>query len=107
MVRNHEFGVSEAKVVVVVPEENRAYRERATSPPLAMAFPNRTVSGIVEETLVHPDREYVSVSQSNLADHVRSRCGAAATAWDEYHHNRYGWWNGRPGRHASDSARSS
>ena len=91
MVRNRELGVSEAKVVVVVPDGNRAYRERVTSPPLAMTFPNRTVSGIVEETLVHPHRRYVSVSQSNLADSVRSRCGDETKAWCEYHHNRYGW----------------
>ena len=58
MVRNHELGVSEAKVVVVVPDGNRAYRERVTSPPLAQTFPDRTVSGIVEETLVRPVREY-------------------------------------------------
>ena len=91
MVRNRELGVSEAKVVVVVPNGNRAYRERGTSPPLAMAFPDRTVSGIVEEALVHPDRSYVSVSQSNLAYPVRTRCRDAATAWGKYHQNRYGW----------------
>ena len=90
MVRNRELGATQAKVVVVVPEGNRAYRERVTSPSLAMVFPNRTVSGIVEETLVHPDHSYTSVSQSNLAEAVRSRCGVAATAWGEYHHDRYG-----------------
>ena len=91
MVRNRELGVSEAKVVVVVPDGNRTYRERVTSPSLAMAFPNRTVSGIVEETVVHRDREYASVSQSNLADVVRSRCGNDWPAWGTYHRNRYGW----------------
>ena len=91
MVRSRELGVTAAKVVVVVPEGNRAYRERVTSPPLAMAFPNRTVSGIVEETLVHPGRSYASVSQSNFAGAVRSRCGDATTHWDAYHHDRYGW----------------
>ena len=91
MVRNRELGVTEAKVVVVVPEGNRAYRDRATSPPLANAFPNRTVSGIVEETLVRPDRSYTSVSQSNLADSVRNRCGNDSPAWGAYHRDRYGW----------------
>ena len=33
---------------------NRTYRERVTSPPLAMTFPDRTVSEIVEETLCPP-----------------------------------------------------
>ena len=91
MVHNRELGVSEAKVVVVVPEGNRAYRERMTSPPLAKAFPNRTVSGIIEATLVHPDRSYTSVSQSNLADSVRRWYGDPTTAWGAYHRDRYGW----------------
>ena len=91
MVRNHELGVSEAKVAVVVPDGNRAYRERVTSPPLAKAFPNRTVSGIVDETLVQSDREYASVSQSSLASAVRSRCGNETAYWGEYHRDRYGW----------------
>ena len=91
MVRARELGVSEAKVVVVVSEGNRAYRERVTSPWLAMAFPDRSVSGIVEEALLRPDREYASVSQSNLADAVRNRYGDELTPWGVYHHDRYGW----------------
>ena len=91
MVRNRELEVSEAKVVVVVPEGNRAYRERVTSPSLAMAFPDRTVSGIVEEALVDRDRVYASVSQSDLAEAVRRRRGDDAAAWSEYHRERYGW----------------
>ena len=91
MVHNRELDVTNAKVVVVVPEGNRAYRERVTSPPLAMAFPDRTLSSIVEETLVHPDRSYSSVSQSNLADSVRSRCRDETADWGAYHRDRYGW----------------
>ena len=91
IVRNHELGVSDAKVVVVAPEENRAYRERVTSPWFAATFPNLTISDIVRETLVHPDGAYASVSQSTLADAVRRRCGDAAASWGAYHHERYGW----------------
>ena len=91
MVRNCEFGVSEAKVVVVVPEGNRAYRERVTSPWLAREFPNRTVSDIVRETLVHSDRAYVTVSQSVLADSVRARCGIIAAPWGDFQCERYRW----------------
>ena len=78
MVRNGELGVSEAKVVVVAPEGNQAYRERVTSPWLAREFSNRTVSDIVHETLVHPDRLYASVSQAKLAPAVREHCGQTA-----------------------------
>ena len=91
MVRNRELGVSEAMVVVVVPEGNRAYRERVTSPWLAREFPNRTISDIVLETLVHSDRAYVTVSQSVFADSVRARCGNTAGPWGDFQHERYGW----------------
>ena len=91
MVRDCEFGVSKAKVIVVVPEGNRAYRERITSPWFAKAFPNRTVSDIVLETLVDPHSTYASVSQSTLADGVREHCGEAAASWSAYHRDRYGW----------------
>ena len=64
MVRNRELGVSEAKVVVVVPEGNLAYRRRVTSPWLASEFPNLTVSDILRETLVQPDHAYTTVSQA-------------------------------------------
>ena len=74
-----------------MPENNRAYRERVTSPRFATAFPNRSVADIVRETLVDPDNAYVSVSQSTLADAVRGHCGEAAAAWSTYHRQRYGW----------------
>ena len=90
MVRNQELGVTEAKVVVVVPEGNRAYRERVTSPPLAKAFPNRTVSGIVEETLVRPDHAYMTVCPSTLANAVRTRCEEGVASWSDYHFRRFG-----------------
>ena len=89
--REMELGVSEAKVVVVVPEENRAYRERVTSPWFATTFPNRAVSDIVHGTLVDPDGTYATVSQSILAGAVREHCAEAAASWSAYHRARYGW----------------
>ena len=91
MVRDREIGVSEAKVVVVVPDGNRTYRERITSPWFATAFPNRAVSDIVRETLVAPGNTYASVSQSTLADAVREHCADAVSSWSAYHRDRYGW----------------
>ena len=91
MVRDRELGVSQAKVVVVVPDGNRAYRERITSPCFAEEFPNRNVSEVVRETLVDPDSTYVSISQPTLADAVRKQCGEAARSWSDYHGGRYGW----------------
>ena len=91
MVRYRELGVSEAKVVVVVPEGNRAYRERVTSPWLAKAFPKMAVSDIVNKTLVNPDRLYAPVPQSALSDVVRTESGQGAITWGKYHAERYGW----------------
>ena len=52
MMTNGELGVSEAKVVVVVPEGNSAYRGRITSPPLANRFPHfKSVSEAMCATL--------------------------------------------------------
>ena len=91
MVHGRELGVSEAKVVVVAPDGNQAYRERITSSWFARIFPNRTVSDIVRETLLDPDSTYASVPQSTLADAVREHCADAATSWSAYHRDRYGW----------------
>ncbi len=56
MMTNGELGVSEAKVVVVVPEGNSAYRGRITSPPLANRFPHfKSVSEAMCATLKQPD----------------------------------------------------
>ena len=91
MVRNHELGVTEAKVVVVVPEGNRAYRERVTSPWLARKFPIGTVADIVQETLFPSDRANISVSQSHLAASLRKKIGPTVLSWSRYHQKRYGW----------------
>ena len=91
MVRNRELGVTEAKVVVVVPEGNRAYRDRVTSPWLARKFPSGTVSDIVQETLVHPAESYASIPQSDLAHAPREHCGSTVASWGSYIQERYGW----------------
>ena len=91
MVRNGELGVSEAKVVVVAPEGNQAYRERVTSPWFAREFPNATVSDLLHGALIHPAGAYVSISQSVLANAVSTETGAATFEWAGYHRARYGW----------------
>ena len=91
MVRNRELGVSEAKVVVVVPEGNRAYRDRVTSPWLARRFPSGTVADIVQEMLVHPGEAYASTPQSDLSHAARKHCGDTVASWGSYIQERYGW----------------
>lgn len=91
MVRNRELGVTEAKVAVVVPEGNRAYRDHVTSPWLARKFPSGTVSDIVQETLVHPGEAYASIPQADLSHSAREHCGDTVAPWGSYIQERYGW----------------
>ena len=91
MVRDRELGVSEAKVVVVVPRGNTAYRRQITSPPLAKRFPQlETVSDVMRATLKHPDRA-ASVCPSMLLEAVERECGAAVSSWAAYVRERYGY----------------
>ncbi|MDE2767689.1 MAG: hypothetical protein OXO54_08350 [Chloroflexota bacterium] len=92
MVADRELDVSEAKVVVVVPAGNLAYRERITSPELSTLFPEaRSAADVMRNTLSHPDRDFASVCPSVLAGAVRRTCGESATAWGNYLRKRYGW----------------
>ena len=93
MVRNSELGVSMAKVAIVVPEGNRAYRERITSPNLKAAFKSaRTVEEAVRAAIAQPpDEAFAVVSPSVMAAAVRRRCGDAASQWSDYIRDRYGW----------------
>ena len=91
MVGNRELGVSEAKVVVVVPRGNTAYRRRITSPPLAERFPQlKTVSDVMRATLKHADRAFATVCPSMLLEAVERECGATVSSWTAYMRERYG-----------------
>ena len=89
MVKRRELNVTEAKVVVVVPRQNRAYRERITSEPLARRFPElRTVEEVVRSTLKHPGG-FATVDYSMLIDAVERGCGEKAGVWAAYQRERY------------------
>ena len=91
MVRKGELGVTEAKVVVVVPEGNTAYRERITSPYLEKRFPDpKKVSDVFRATLKQPDDAYDIVCPSVLIDAVEEECGDAVSEWVKYQRKRYG-----------------
>ena len=91
MVTDGELGIPEAKVVVVVPEDNLAYREQITSPPLARQFPHLyTVADVMRATLKQPDTSFASVCPSLLLEAVEQACGAAAALWAAYCRERYG-----------------
>ena len=92
MVMRNELGVSETKVVLVVPDGNVEYRGGITSPSLRAAFPDAaTVEGVVRAAMNVPDRDFAVVSQHAIAEIVRARCGGAARRWSDYILDRYGW----------------
>ena len=92
MVKQRELDVSEAKVVVVVPNENKAYREVVPSLPLAKRFPMlKTVEDVMRATLKRPDDTFSLICPSTLVDAVRRECGGAVASWAAYQQERYGW----------------
>lgn len=92
MVARQELGVSEAKVVLVVPDGNADYRRSQTSPGLHAAFPGAaSVEEVTAAALTAPDRDFAVIGQHAIAEAVRARCGPVARDWSEYHFDRYGW----------------
>lgn len=91
MVENRELGVSDAKVIAVVPSGNTMYRDRITSPPLAQRLPDlKTVSDVFRATLKQPDDAYAMVCPSTLVAAVERECGGVAADWVAYQRERYG-----------------
>ena len=68
MVADRELGVGDARVVVVVPEENTeyrqmSYRKKISSPPLIERFPDKKfVPDIFRATLKRPDDAFAMIS---------------------------------------------
>ena len=96
MVRECELGIDEAKVVVVVPEENWAYRtvsdgRTTTSPLLAQRFPQlKTVEAVMRAALKNPDSHFDMVAPSSLLDAVSQRLPGETAEWAAYWRDRYG-----------------
>ena len=95
MVQQREFDVDEAKVVLVVPEKNRDYRNVAdgrkmTSPLLAIRFPQLgTVEAVMRSVLKNPDAQFDMISASTLADAVDGEFLNEAAQWSQYWRERY------------------
>ena len=91
MVQREELGVSETKVVIVVPQDNLAYRETITSPPLKEQFSEyATVGEIMHACLKVPGKQFAMVSPSILVDAVNKETGPKADHWAAYWRDRYG-----------------
>ena len=96
MIRQRELDIDEAKVVVVVPEHNWAYRTvawggKTTSPALAQRFPQmKTVEAVMRATLREPDAQFGMVTPSALLDAVIQEFPDEMVAWANYWQERYG-----------------
>ena len=96
MVQQNELEVDEAKVVVVVPEDNRAYRalsdgRAGTSPPLARRFPQLdTVEEVMHASLKDPEAQCKIISPSLLLEGVVRSLPDETVEWANYWRERYG-----------------
>ena len=96
MVQERELGIDEAKVMVVVPEQNWAYRavsdsRRTTSPPLAQRFPRlETVEAVMRASLKEPDAQFDMVAPRSLLDAVSQHLPSETAEWASYWRDRYG-----------------
>jgi hypothetical protein len=92
MVRDgKEFGVTEAKVVVVCPADNLAYRNRITSPGLeARVRAGSTVEQAVHYALRTLAGFSVACPKALVAAVRGSRHTGDLSAWLKYQHERYG-----------------
>ena len=96
MVRQRELGVDEARVVVVAPEGNWAYRTIAdrratTSPSLARRFPELdTVEAVMRASLKKPEAQFGMVAPSLLLEGVVRSLPDETVEWANYWRQRYG-----------------
>ncbi len=96
MVQDCELGIEEAKVVVVVPEENWAYRtvsdgSTTTSPPLAKRFLHlKTVEAVMRASLKDSNAQFDMVAPRALMDGVVRDLPAETSEWSDYWEARYG-----------------
>ena len=96
MVHERELDVDEARIVVVVPEENWAYRTVAdggttTSPVLAQRFPDLgTVKEVMRACLKDPAAQFDLVAPRRLLDPVQGEFPGETAQWAGYWQERYG-----------------
>ena len=95
MVKERELDVDEAKVVVVVPKLNLAYRSvadcgKTTSPPLAARFPQlETVNDVMCAALKDPAVQFAMVAPATLLDAVLRDFPDETMTWANYWRERY------------------
>ena|GEM_PF-780928 len=91
MIRENEFEVTEARVVVACPRGNIAYRNTVTSRNMRESFPGSDMHTVVREQLADPDLfKVVAVEDLYSAISLSSQSRTIAE-WSSYQQERYGW----------------
>lgn len=93
MVRDKEFGVTEAKVVVVCPNENIDYRDVITSPALRKKFSSISTVEEVFAAVLNDKSIFTTTSQEDLIKSLRhvGYKSKEFNDWNAYQLERYGW----------------
>ena len=96
MVHDRELDIEQAKVIVVVPKENWAYRVvtdggTSTSPLLAQRFPHlENVDDIMRTCLKYPESQFDLVPAEVLLEGVQRKLPYETGNWASYWRERYG-----------------
>ncbi len=95
MVHDRELDIDEAKVVVVVPDRNLAYRSiaegnKVTSPPLARRFPQpATVEDVMRACLKDSKSQFHMVAPATLLEGIVQAVPREVSDWAAYWRERY------------------
>ena len=92
MVQDKEFGITEAKVVVVCPEGNDDYRNTITSPALKERFPSAaSVEDVIHAAIREPASFRLMSPEKLVAAIRKSSAAEAVSQWLAYQQERYGY----------------
>jgi hypothetical protein len=91
MISSHEFGVKQAKVVVVCPVDNLQYRERITSPDLSLRYPDKSTVEEVVRAGLKDEGLFTTTCCAEFLKYLRKDFSGQLADWLAYHQQRYGW----------------
>lgn len=86
------YGITSARVVVICPEANVAYRNRITSPALQAALGESSMlTTAIRSLLKNPD-DFIMAAPEKIAAEMRNVMGTQVPkTWEKYLKSRYGW----------------
>lgn len=91
MIREKEFGISEARVVVVCPKGNTSFRDKVTSADMSSSYPGCDLETAVREQLVSPNLFTVLDAEDLFVAITQSVQSSSVDEWSSYNSDRYGF----------------